>query len=223
MINNTEIRIIKKRTKTAKIKINNNYEITVIVPTSYTTVMTEELVSKKKEWIDRSIRKLRDRTKEIELEHNEILLFGEKYIFEQNTDIDNKILTYNESKKIVSNFNLTEKKELLINWYKHLANKFISRKANELAEKNDYRYERLFIRDQKTKWGTCSSRKNISFNWRLIMCPEYVIEYLIIHELTHLKEMNHSRKFWEEVEKVIPDYKNAKSWLTDYESYIFRI
>lgn len=223
MINDTVIKVIKKRTKIAKIRISNDFKVTAIVPMSYTSGMTDELINKKKEWINKTLRKLKNRTKEIELADNEILLFGEKYKFELDANIDNKILTYNESKKIVSNLNLTENRHLLINWYKHLAHKYISKKSIELAEKNDFKYERLFIRNQKTKWGTCSSRKNISFNWRLIMCPEYIIEYIIIHELSHLKEMNHSGRFWEEVEKIIPNYKIAKSWLIEYESYIFRI
>lgn len=215
--------VIKKRTRIAKIKIGNDFKVRIIVPMDYSKQMIEDLIRRKNSWIENTINRMKSKSKNVVLLQNEILLFGEKYVFELNDEIENKILTYNEKKKIVSNLNLPERRSLLVNWYKHLAKKYITVKALELAEKHNFRFERIFIRDQKTKWGTCSERKNISFNWRLIMCPEFVIDYLIIHELSHLKEMNHSKKFWEEVAKIIPDYKRAKKWLLEYESYIFGV
>ena len=73
----------------------------------------------------------------------------------------------------------------------------------------------ITIRDQKTRWGSCSARGNLNFNWRLILAPEPVLDYVVIHELAHRKEMNHSSRFWETVEAVMPDYKNQRQWLRD--------
>jgi predicted metal-dependent hydrolase len=72
------------------------------------------------------------------------------------------------------------------------------------------------IRSQRTRWGSCSSRKTISLNWRLILTPDWVSDYVIYHELAHLSQMNHSKKFWDLVESYYPQYKKAEHWLTEH-------
>ncbi|WP_133627269.1 M48 family metallopeptidase [Fonticella tunisiensis] len=74
---------------------------------------------------------------------------------------------------------------------------------------------RVVVKEQKSIWGSCSSRGNINFNWRLIMAPLSVIDYVVIHELCHLKHQDHSSKFWSLVEYVMPDYKEKKKWLRE--------
>ena len=80
------------------------------------------------------------------------------------------------------------------------------------------RYGRITIRNQRTRWGSCSSKGNLNFNVLLMLCPEEVRDYVVIHELCHRKEMNHSPKFWAEVEKLCPDYKQHRKWLKDHGS-----
>lgn len=77
-------------------------------------------------------------------------------------------------------------------------------------------YGRISIREQKTRWGSCSSKGNLNFNWRLILAPEFVINYVVVHELAHRKEMNHSKAFYSIVESALPDYKLAKNWLKEH-------
>ena len=74
-------------------------------------------------------------------------------------------------------------------------------------------YGRITIRNQKTRWGSCSSQGNLNFNCLLMLCPPAVQDYVIVHELCHRKEMNHSPAFWAEVERVLPDYKTQREWL----------
>ncbi len=74
-------------------------------------------------------------------------------------------------------------------------------------------YGRITIRNQKTRWGSCSSKGNLNFNCLLMLTPPEVIDYVVVHELCHRKEMNHSKAFWEEVAHVMPDYKKALAWL----------
>ena len=83
-------------------------------------------------------------------------------------------------------------------------------------------YGRVTIRNQKTRWGSCSSKGNLNFNCLLMLTPREVQDYVLVHELSHRKEMNHSPKFWEVVEEVLPDYKKRRNWLRENGSVIIR-
>ena len=74
-------------------------------------------------------------------------------------------------------------------------------------------YQNIEIKNQLTLWGSCNRKHNLKFDWKLAMLPMEIIEYIIVHELTHLKVMNHSGKFWNEMEKVMPEYKECRTWL----------
>lgn len=77
-------------------------------------------------------------------------------------------------------------------------------------------YNRITIRDQKTRWGSCSARGTLSFNWRLMLAPPAILDYVVVHELCHLTHMDHSPAFWQAVEEVCPDYRTARKWLKDH-------
>ncbi len=83
-------------------------------------------------------------------------------------------------------------------------------------------YGRITIRKQKTRWGSCSSKGNLNFNCLLMLAPPEVVDYVVVHELCHRLEMNHSPRFWAQVERVFPDYKTAKKWLKAEGSTIIR-
>lgn len=83
------------------------------------------------------------------------------------------------------------------------------------AERMQVSYGRITIRDQKTRWGSCSAAGNLNFNWRLVMAPGEVLDYVVIHELAHRREMNHSAAFWKVVATWMPDYKKYRKWLRD--------
>jgi len=76
-------------------------------------------------------------------------------------------------------------------------------------------YGRVFVKDQRTLWGSCSGRRNLNFNWRLAAAPPEALDYVVIHELCHLREMNHSKRFWDLVRAACPDYKARRKWLRD--------
>ncbi|MCL2353844.1 MAG: M48 family metallopeptidase [Defluviitaleaceae bacterium] len=108
-------------------------------------------------------------------------------------------------------------KDACIKIYKHLAKVHISQRAGEYAAKMDAHPASIKINSAKTRWGSCSSKGNVNFSWRLIMAGHKAIDYVIIHELAHLKEMNHSPRFWAIVARFMPDYKEAVAALRSLE------
>lgn len=95
------------------------------------------------------------------------------------------------------------------------AKEYIPQRAAYFAPKVGVTYNRITIRSQRTRWGSCSSKGNLNFNCLLMLAPPEVLDYVVVHELCHRKEMNHSGKFWAEVERVLPDYPLRRKWLTD--------
>ena len=99
---------------------------------------------------------------------------------------------------------------------------YIPERVAHFAEKMGITYGRITIRNQKTRWGSCSSKGNLNFNCLLMLTPPEVIDYVVIHELCHRKEMNHSKAFWDEVSHVMPDYEKARAWLKSEGDMIMR-
>lgn len=94
-----------------------------------------------------------------------------------------------------------------------LARRVLIPRTEELAKVHGLTLGRVMVRDQSTRWGSCSAKGTISLNWRLVQTPPEVADYIILHELMHLREMNHSRRFWFLVEQVCPGYREAEQWL----------
>lgn len=122
---------------------------------------------------------------------------------------------------------LTEKQEQLrsaaVMFFRNYAKTVLSKKTLEFAKKMGVEPKRITIKEQKTRWGSCSSKGNINYNWKLIMMPEKISDYIVVHELAHLKHMDHSHSFWAEVQRILPDYMQRKEWLklheTEYRKY----
>ena len=96
------------------------------------------------------------------------------------------------------------------------AKEYFPKRAAHFQQFTGGSYDRITIRDQKTRWGSCSARGTLSFNWRLMLAPPAILDYVVVHELCHLTHMNHSAAFWQKVESVYPDYRTARKWLKDH-------
>ena len=90
---------------------------------------------------------------------------------------------------------------------------YIPKRVKYYSEKENFVYNKITIKNLVSRWGSCSTKGNLNFNCLLMLTPDYVIDYIVVHELCHLREMNHSEKFWAEVEKIMPDYQRAELWL----------
>lgn len=111
-----------------------------------------------------------------------------------------------------------EKKEV----YLKAAREYFPKRVEYYANLLHVTIGRITIREQKTRWGSCSSKGNLNFNWRLMLAPEEVRDYVVLHEVAHRIEMNHSKAFWKIVETTMPDYKQHKQWLKEHGRELWR-
>ncbi len=135
----------------------------------------------------------------------------DKFVSEKSEWI-NKHLEFVKS-RVENESNISKFTEDEIKALTKQAKAIIPVRAEYFAEIMGVKYGRISIKHQVTRWGSCSAKGNLNFNCLLMLCPTEVQDYVIIHELCHLKELNHSQKFWNEVEKYCPDYKAHKLWL----------
>ena len=106
--------------------------------------------------------------------------------------------------------------ELLEQWYRKKAREIFTKRVNYFAPQIGKPVNRIAIRGQHTRWGSCSSKGNLNFNYRLLPATPEVIDYVVVHELCHLLHMNHGKEFWNSVEQILPDYKVHKHWLREW-------
>lgn len=100
--------------------------------------------------------------------------------------------------------------------YRRAAQEYVPRRVAFYQTLVGGAYKKIVIREQKTRWGSCSGRGTLSFNWRLMLAPPKVLDYVVVHELCHLLHMNHSKDFWNAVERVMPDYREYRNWLKEH-------
>ena len=135
------------------------------------------------------------------------------FIEEKRAFIDKSIVKMNDRKKKLSDVRRItdiELEELVIQ-----AKRVIPERVKYYAPLVGVDYGRITIRNQRTRWGSCSSKGNLNFNVALMRVPLEVLDYVVVHELCHRIEMNHSKRFWDNVEKVIPEYRTYRKWLKD--------
>lgn len=103
-------------------------------------------------------------------------------------------------------------------WLREYARYELGKKVQFYSAQMRVTVNRIAIKEQKTRWGSCSSKGNLNFNWKLALMPERIQTYVVVHELAHRKQMNHSEAFWKEVEAVLPEYKTSRQWLKEHEA-----
>lgn len=151
-------------------------------------------------------------------ENNTITFFGEKFEirYSQRYFLKPKVVMGKTTITVFPSEEAKRHKPLLMDELRQQASDKIRRKVRYFADKHGFKINKIAIKDTVSRWGSCSSDKNININWRLALAPTSVMDYVIIHELCHTKEMNHSERFWSLVEKCMPDYKVYDFWLRSH-------
>jgi len=229
-------KIIKSKRKTVMMQITQDARLVVRAPKYTPDFIIKIAVQKRSEWVQKNQKKMRERVGRVEKKqfqsNEEFLYLGQKYKlyclskeeegnskekFKQDSVLLKKknqkesLLFDGETFFLMSD--VSNPKKEFEDWYKKRASEVIFLRVKELALKYNFSYNKIRITNARTRWGSCSSRKNLNLSWRLIMAPEVVLDYVILHELSHLREQNHGKEFWFLVEKMCPSYKEQKRWL----------
>ena len=205
------------RLKTVSLKVKNQ-EVVLSVPKFVTDSEIDNIIERKINWIRNklAIEKTNSFNIKRKYENGEkFLYFGSEYslkIKHSNSDnvyLDNNIMIV----EVKNNSKAVHIRNILNNWYIAESKKYLIKTTNYYEVLIGVSINKLIFGKYKSKWGSCNSKKTISYDWRIIMAPLEVIHYLIIHELCHIKHLNHSNDFWKTVEKYMANYKLQKKWL----------
>jgi predicted metal-dependent hydrolase len=193
----------------------------VTVPRGGSSAEARRFAERNLPWLERQLEKLAARVKVQWLVGSEILLRGELVKIEAGTNGDAGMVRLGPELIRVNNLDADLRVLVERHLWKLAAKEFPPR-VFELAAAHQLPVRRVTVRNQRSRWGSCSRRGTISLNWRLIQAPPFVRDYLIFHELAHLREMNHSHRFWREVERLCPEFEIAEQWLRKNSSLLSR-
>ena len=206
-----------RRRKTASIKIEDG-SVRVIVPLRLSTARIEQLVQKRLSWIRH---KLREQA-EVVLPAPKEYVSGESFTY-LGRNYRLKLLESNLSTVKLRGGRLELRRtepeavrEALLGWYRAHALQRLTEKTRRYAKLLQVEPESVTVKDYKARWGACSSTGRITYNWRIIIAPHRIVDYVVVHELCHLKHMNHSPAYWRAVKHELPDYQERRVWLKSH-------
>jgi predicted metal-dependent hydrolase len=217
--------LLKTKRKTIGIIIDRNGEVRVHAPFRASKKQIYEVVQKRADWVERIVNEIKARNSKLICRQfvggEKILYLGREYTLEilEKDSGKPEVLVREDTVSVCISPGLPGEdrkqavKEALTKWYRQRFSEIV----NERVEKYSLQLKaapcKVAIKDQKTMWGSCSKKGNINLNWKLVMAPVEIIDYVIVHELCHLKVMSHSKEFWNLVASVLPNCEKSRKWL----------
>lgn len=215
------------------ITVNVGQGVQITVPSKFKIANIDQILEKKASWIIKKVDYLSElagcAVPRSYVDGENLFFLGNRYVVKVNiydVVITNQV-KLNGSTIIVNIPPVLDREErvqtirsVLVNWYMKEAEHFIIDRVNVFADRMGTRPAKIRVKEQIFRWGSCSNKGNINFNWKIIMAPIEVIDYVIVHELCHLIRLDHSPEFWRLINKVLPDYENRRMWLKKYGSVL---
>jgi len=214
--------LIRSKRKSIAIHITKDATVEVRAPFGISKAEIDRIVTSKQNWIHK---RLVERQEQIEqkaefLLNYKSLLSVQGKVYPITVKDDNELGFDGKSFYLPPNLSSKEIKYAAIQIYKMIAKNVLTNKVSSYSKLMKVAPRAVKINSAKTRWGSCSSKNSINFSWRLIMADEDVIDYVVVHELAHIKEHNHSARFWTVVESVLPDYKERIAKLKAFEKHL---
>ncbi len=210
-------KLIRSKRRTIALIIERDGSLTVRAPMRAPHAAIETFVQQKTDWITRT----REKMKSVQPILGKQYIDGEKFLL-LGSSFDLKLVGLQKhSLHFNSGFTLrsaaqTKGEQVFTRWYKERALEIISERVKQYSQQYNFTPKQVKISSAKTRWGSCSSSGTLNFTWRLVMAPLDVIDYVVVHELVHLRVKDHSSKFWKAVEAIYPEYKKQRKWLREH-------
>jgi len=215
----------RRQRRTVGLKITQA-GLVIHAPKRISQSQLEDIIMQKADWVLRKLASVTaNRIPEIQWQHGEQLLFlGNAITLTIEHNARSKAVEYEPG---VLQLAMPNQDEMLIarkvvQWYKKQAITDFTRRLEIFSSKLGVKFTSLTLSNAASRWGSCNSKKEIRLNWRLLQAPPHIINYVVCHELAHIKEMNHSGKFWATVASIFPDYKAAEKELKSISPQLHR-
>lgn len=212
-----DYRIVYSERKTIALTVERDRSVVVAAPHGTSEETIRQAVETKKLWLYQKLnhtRKYPAAPVRKEFVTGETLLYlGRAYRLEVTDDDEPGVRFHNRF--YISRQRQAEASQLLQEWYMERAREKLTPHIRHFAEAMGVAYNRILVSDLRVRWASCTPKNNLNFNWRIIKSPQFVIDYLIVHELAHLREANHTSAFWNVVAVQLPRYLVAKEWLQE--------
>lgn len=213
--------VCNRRARRYVLRLRPDGAARVTIPRGGSATEARRFAERNKEWLERQLQRMAarpSRPKEWWI-GTEILFRGEPVKLEAGVNGESGMIRFGSEMVKATNPAADLRPTIERHLWRLAANE-LPPKVLEYAALHQLPVRRITVRNQRSRWGSCSRRGTISLNWRLIQTPAFVRDYLVVHEIMHLKEMNHSSRFWREVERACPDYEAAEQWLKRHSSLL---
>ena len=206
-------KIIRSKRKTVAVSLDKDGAVIIKAPKFCSDREINEILLSSQGWLEKQLKKYNDRKEKylgFGVKNNgKILLFGEIYEIKlcdiKSARAEGKVLYLPER----------DAESALKKYLKKIAKLYFSQRIDYLSGVTSLKPSEVKVGSAKSRWGSCNAKGIINLSFYLLLCPTDIIDYVLIHEMCHLKYMNHSNAFWDEVEKYVPDYKKKRKWLKD--------
>ena len=208
-------KLVRSKRKTLALIVEADGRLTVRAPIQMKDADIWKFVKEKEQWIERKQSQTRK-----EVPHLREFVDGGVFPY-LGQEIPLRIVSDQKTALVLDKwFKLKETalenaESVFESWYKTQARKVLTQRVSYFASKHNFKVNKIRISSARTRWGSCSTRGTLSFTWRLILAPLDVLDYVVVHELCHLHELNHSKRYWALVEDILPDYKIRRIWLKE--------
>jgi predicted metal-dependent hydrolase len=182
-----------KRARRLRVTVAPRRPVEAVVPRRVSDAELDRFLARQGPWIARKLREFTERRPTLGLDYPGVVWIG----------LEPRVAPAEDAGSIER-------------WYREQARRRIGAVAAREAESLGVVYGKIGIRDPRTRWGSCSSRRNLSFSWRLVLAPLEVLEYVVVHELCHLRELNHSKRFYRLLDEARPGWREQAAWLREY-------
>lgn len=217
-------KVIRSRRKSIALVVTAEAQVVVRSPWYMPSGMIERFVEQNRGWLQKKLSDCRERMTQIAPrgygDGEEFLFRGQVYTLQ--SVVGRETAAVEGEHLVVPSLDGRDLSLLLTAWYREQARAVIGSRVAAVAQAAGFSYKSVRISSARGRWGSCGFRNSLNFTWRLVMAPDAVIDYVVIHELCHTVEKNHSGRFWDRVRSLAPDYKQSKAWLRKHQHLIAR-